>query len=1149
MTDKFTSTSGKTRQGGMPVTHKQDFIAHTDGGAWRHTANQIDVTNIPSVGGDNVQDVLENITNIISNAGSGFISIGSSDDGYVAGDYNVGVSGYATLKEAFDAAITDDRLTAGGVILLMANRYKTSQTIQIPAGITVIGEISGTTIIGEMADIPIFKILKQDTVLDINGDSGSGKISVMDGSGYNSTKFYNLMIFDNLDGYVNFGNNSLVTVPMIEVQRGANFECERVSFFGRVASGVVLNRSKTFAAVGTTTGNTNGTTIALRNCFIDGVKNAVNFTAGLGDVDSLDVSNCRIRFFGVEGAASTNSDCAFISSLAKINIHNNFIIGAGSKCWHLLNISTSGGSTSGCKVSLIGNTGSGGTVVAHLIVNSSALTTIKTVLIGNSWGINQADVQPNDWYFTISSGLTTSKLGDIFGSGSLDTVLTLLSASSTNRSSVYLMPGTYTVSINSGTSTGANLIGVPDIATLFNVTIVLNLSGATVDSLGNKYINLGYECKNLEFTSSNTNQTVNFTNDTGLNIIEINQVYFANTTCKINLTGSLSTKGYSIKNCRFTQSGTFTENVSLVIPKAGRAEILNSYFLLSGYAISYADTLYSADTTLTPLLISNCYFDGSSRTINATAPGTANSYYFDINNENTNFTMNNCVFSGGTLSTVTTLNRYLNINCKNVNINGCYIDVPSYSYTSPGTYALSAVYINFIENVNITNNIFKSGSNNLKIIRPSSSIDQNSILISGNKFTNLSSSATQTLLDIECDTSNSLSKNPSIDIIDNIFSNISTTASNTVNHTEVTSSAYETGGIIQIYSRGSDVKFNNNTIVGSCYEPTSNPFTNYSGVYINTYNSDSGTTTKNNSVLFINNIINLFGATYTPNAIGKSVSCAHLKSSLVKVQNNLLNYENTGSATSGFRGPLMLECTPINSWGDGIVSNNTFGRCSATGTLVSLNATKTGFIHIDNTTVRGIITNNTFLSETPNGSTQSVVYSTTSSANSWIIENNKNQTKVIDLRGGFNGIVTINNKTIPSGLSSSIEENPTQGSNKYLRFVYADTSSTITFDKYVYLGDILPHGAYIVSISVDWDINATATGSVTLTLDDTGLTTPVTDTDNIGSLTSGTLTVTPSSNIFVAGSSSEPWFNINASINSGSSKTLNITGVSISYRF
>lgn len=1148
MTDKFISTSGKTRQGGAPSLHKKDFLAHTDGGAWRHTANQIDVTSIPSVGGDNVQDVLGNIANIISNAGSGFISIGSSNDGYVAGDYNVGVSGYSTLKEAFAAAVTDDRLTAGGVILLMANRYKTSDTIEIPAGITVIGEITGTTIVGETSDVPIFRILKQDTVLDINGDSGTGPMLTMSGSDYYSTKFYNLMIFDNLDGYTNMGNNSLITSPMIEVQRGANFECERVSFFGRVASGVVLNRSKTPAAIGTTTGNTNGTTISVRNCFIDGVKNAINFATALGDVDTLDVSNCRIRFFGAEGATTSNSDCAIVSSLAKINIHNNFILGAGSKCWHIINLATSGGTTSNCKVSLIGNTGSGGfSTVAHLIINATGLTSIRTVLMGNSWGVNQSDLQPNDWYFIISSAATTSKLGDIFGSGALDTILTLLSTSSSSRNYVYIMPGTYNVTLNSGTVTNANLIGIPDISNSININ--LNLSGATTDSLGNKYISLGHECKNVTFSSSTTNQTVNFINDLATKIIVVDQIYFNNTTCNINLTSSLSSKGYLISNCRFTQSGLFTENVSLVLPKAGRAEIKNCYFNLSGYAISYGDTLYAADTSLTPLLISNCFFDGTGRTINAAAPGSANSYYLDINNESTNLVMENCTFSDGTLSTLTTLNRYLYINCRNVNINQCYFDIPSYSYSSPGTYSLSACYLNFIENISVTNNVFKSGSNNLKIVRPTSSITQNSILIDSNKFTNLASAATQTLLDIECDTSAFLSKNPSIDITNNIFNNISTAACNTVLHTEVTGSAYETGGIVQVYSRGSDVKFTNNTLIGTCYEPTSNPFTNYSGVYINTYNSDTGTTTKNNTTIFANNIINLFSAAYTPNAVGKSVTCAHIKSSLVKVQNNLLNYENAGSATSGFRGPLMLECTAINSWGDAIVSNNTFGRCNATGTLVSLNATKTGFIHIDNTNIRGLITNNTFLSETPDGSTQTIMYSTLSAASEWIVELNKNQTKVIQLRGGFNGISTINNKSIPAGLSSSIEENPTQGSGNYLRFVYADTSTTTTFDKYVYLGDIIPHGAYIVSISVSWNITATATGSINLTLDDTAFTTPVTTTANIASVTSGTLTVTPSANIFVSGSVSEPWFNINASINSGTTKTLNITNINISYRY
>ena len=266
VTNRFPFTgSGRQKEGGELATRKQDFNAHYQGNGFRHTAPNIDMSPpIPSLGGATVQQTLEQITTLISSNGTGFISIGNAD-GYGIGTYNMNTVDTPTLANAFTAAFADDRLQNGGIILVLAGTYILTTPVTVPPGITIIGEVGGTLIIGEMTEQSMFIVSSAVKDFRIGGDSGSGTIPLSVGSNVEKVKFFNLMLSDNLNGTAASGGTTMATVPIIALSNAANLELERVSFIGRINNGAVANRPKTYSAVSTVSGGSTGTTLTVKD--------------------------------------------------------------------------------------------------------------------------------------------------------------------------------------------------------------------------------------------------------------------------------------------------------------------------------------------------------------------------------------------------------------------------------------------------------------------------------------------------------------------------------------------------------------------------------------------------------------------------------------------------------------------------------------------------------------------------------------------------------------------------------------------------------------------------------------------------------------------------------------------------------------------
>lgn len=443
--------SGRIAEGGQLATTKQDFLSHVQGNAYHHTADVIEMN--PSIsGGTTVQQTLEQIQSLVTASGSGFISIGNTNsDGYSTGSYNVGGTDTPTLATAFAAAIADKRLTDGGIILLMAGTYTTTTTIQIPAGISVIGELEGTIIVAEMTEQPMFQILNGTRNINIGGNSGSGAISIAIGSDVDSVRFANLILADNLNSNVAGGGPSMSTVPMVQMKTSANFSCDKVTFIGRLANGAVAARSKTFAAIGTTSGGGTGTYLSVKDCFIDGTKLGISYTPNNGNIDFLIVSQSKIRFYGTESSSSVSKalNSFIVSSLCNAIISNNYVVGVGSQANTFWEINSSGGNT-GVVVSVIGNTGAPFNGTGTLLNNDTAVT-LTSVTTANKWGLatNNVDsesITSNTGTIDVNSILNV-KTGMKSTTGHID-VTSIFNLQNGLDLNVTNVNGTYSVSTN-----------------------------------------------------------------------------------------------------------------------------------------------------------------------------------------------------------------------------------------------------------------------------------------------------------------------------------------------------------------------------------------------------------------------------------------------------------------------------------------------------------------------------------------------------------------------------------------------------------------------------------------------------------------------------------------------------------------------------
>lgn len=334
---------------GRLALDRYDFNKHLDGSDFRQNSDTIDINPVVFINGNpysNISEAFEALDAGFSGINQQtFITIG---DGY--GTYENILTDpdnpYDSSVPALDGYLnlllnpTDplnpeipafNRIKDGGVVLIKAGTYKFEGTVEIPAGITIIGEGFGTKIINQISSpAPLFKA-KADLSRTIDAGIDS------------STKFMfaknvviaNMIIADNFVVPKFLGDLSYKTPqnddsisPLVAVEQGGSLIVENVKFVGKTTySGPVVSAVTSYAIrTDNTIPLTTGTVIDVHNCFIDGFSVALRADGYGGTNDYISFNNNLVRTYGYLSNDFTlpGNNCGLRLNGCNIDVSDNY---------------------------------------------------------------------------------------------------------------------------------------------------------------------------------------------------------------------------------------------------------------------------------------------------------------------------------------------------------------------------------------------------------------------------------------------------------------------------------------------------------------------------------------------------------------------------------------------------------------------------------------------------------------------------------------------------------------------------------------------------------------------------------------------------------------------------------------------------------
>ena len=1123
MTSRFQG-SGRLPEGGFLSTHKHDFNMHHTGVDWRHGATDIEMEPIlATFSGATVQATLEQIAAMLAAQGSGFVSVGKADgyDGYAAGVYNVGGATTPTLFDAFTAAFGDARLVNGGIVLLLAGTYQLLNTITVPPGITIMGEMAGSIIINHGIEQSMFKVSAGTENTRIGGDSGSGTIRMDVGEPLDTTSFINMIFADNLDGYVTSGGapiSVMQTVPMIDCEKSSNVEFRGCKFIGRINNGPVAGRAKTESAIGGyTTGGGIGTKLNLEKCYFDGFGVAINFIPGNGDIDHLTMTQCRARVFGREDAGDLGFDvnCFVNTSVCNITATQNYFIADSGFISTGFVTSVLGGGSSDVNILISGTTGGTTVTTSHAIFeNITSLTGIKAIVNNSNWNSN---IGPGNWFVTVGGGAgVLEEYGDFNGTGAIDTLLASTGSHFYPVTVFVNGEGPYTITNNG--SNRFDFIGNRDDGKrpVFNMNLGV---GAPTDEVGNKFFAVGSKIENITFRSV-TGTTSDFHTirpgaSTGRLIAK---------GCEFIDTALSPAEGIdkavAIVDCKFDQTNSYSDNISLMVSAPDNESVLTierCIFTGQGYAgligedsgIGYDNNPQQGGS----VILRNCIFDKSGATIDDASPLTIESYLV-IDAPQARVLIDNCqmiVSRSLAVSTAivnatldTTYLRHIYIQGRYINVSNSLFQGPSQTFdVAAVNYPLPVVEFVPIDGLNIDGSRFLDSVTQIgNSVASFDSGFSNGITISNSEFANKASTIiTQTLLDIDLDPTSDATQGASDPYIRMSGNNFhyevaGVTASNAPFHTAIGSSGlngYTVHGAVQIYAKNFVVNVSDNKILGQTRGfVTAAGLVHSSGLVINNFDDSAGgdsalakpITVSGNNIKIRNE--------YTTASAANSASVLYLKGTDFIVSGNHLNIDNDATPSSSFIGVAVFDnrdTLATNAPSPAMITGNVFSNSDDNGLATSL---LVAWLRNEAATEgNGYIVDNVFSETAGAGSGVIAAFEDQGTGLSWIVDRNRNQQVLLEVQAGM-GMFMLNGAAIGppvvSSTSTIVVNHVAPGGlgvlgSELMSFIYRDDPATTSFEWTFNAQGYIPVGAEIIDLSVRHDaVGGVPDSTNTLTL-------------------------------------------------------------------
>lgn len=331
----FNNNNGK----GRLAVDRYLYQKHLDGQADQHKDSDILVS--PAIAAlpnsTTVHDALTTLSSSLSTSDS-FISIGKGYDVWAGGVYNASAP-------YLDVAINDllnnisntqrVRLLDGGVIVLRAGTYKIGQTVNLPAGLTLMGEGFGTKLVNATVAYGGFQAPMFHIVADTNRYEDLS-VATAD-TAFNpfltskSTTFKNLVISDGFLKPSQLGDTTYkvainTSQPLIEMERGAELVCQGVVFVGKTSLSVATTTSLSAISTASASATTYATSLVIQDCDFDGFNQTIKYTPQHGTLDTLTVRGSRFRNFGPVGGTvnAANSNVMFINA-CNTQVTDNYI--------------------------------------------------------------------------------------------------------------------------------------------------------------------------------------------------------------------------------------------------------------------------------------------------------------------------------------------------------------------------------------------------------------------------------------------------------------------------------------------------------------------------------------------------------------------------------------------------------------------------------------------------------------------------------------------------------------------------------------------------------------------------------------------------------------------------------------------------------
>jgi hypothetical protein len=1039
---------------------------------------------IPTIGGTTVQEAIENLAGL---EGSGFISIGNINaDGYGAGVYNVGADGIPTIREAFIEAFADKRLTNGGIILVIAGTYTLNATVEVPPGITIMGEVAGTIINGEMFEQPMFRVLRSSDRPTIGGDvSGSGELALSPGSPIDETRFTNIILVDNLNGNITSGGfvvSGMQTKPMIQADFSSRLVCEGVKFVGRINNGTVtLYRGKTLRGIGFETSGDGASDLlsshlTVRSCYFDGMGTAIDFSPDNGTLDTLTIDKCKARMFGEDysGSIPTSAAANSFASFSQCNatLTNNYVLNGGTLISYFVLTAGNSADSDSVFVTITGNTGENflnPVKVIYYDESGGAFTgsiATKAVITGNNWG----SLLNNGWFITVgdNSSIGDGTSGDFNGPGAIDLLMAMNTTSTPLRHehpvNVFVGEGVYSVTFADDGYTGAdrfNFIGTSG-ATMprfeFNIGV-----GASTDEAGHPIFKVGKLLKNIncEAAAGSEIQSVRLTSDAAdEGTVLVEHCTFTDMALTMEQVSGSAPIRIVVRSCKFSQTNTYSDSVSIILPNAELVLLDSCIFEGAGYAgLIGEQTGYTNSNPVSSVVLRDCIFDHTGFTIDDASPladveaylvidGGASNNVLRVDIENCQVMVDNDPTNGPLLpptasvisaSLDTTFLRYVYVRARETHVKNSIFAGPNTTFDVSATnYPLPCLEIVPYNSCHVMDSRFLSNAVSLKIGGNASAFDNGDAVgaFVNNNIFYMATGISQTMLDIEINFSGSWL--PSITVSNNNFLHTGQADSELQPYHPIFTND-DAMGTVSIYAEDCDVRVDGNSIhttLSATGQGAATGVTSLAALVVET--TDLGTAVTQSATHITNNHIVAINEHDTAEA--SNVHTVWVRGMERMVHDNHLVMDNE-SGISNEHGCLFIENRESASASSVVapatVSGNIFSRRPIFGGVAN---DLTFYILIPATAEGdGLVTNNSFCTPTTVSGDNQAYEDNSGTGLQWAVNTNKNQTVQVKM-SPMDGNTKVDDVTA-GGFSLSEQSAIYSGSD----IVYSFSSTSIFF--------------------------------------------------------------------------------------------------------